>query len=60
MVAVDAGSVRWVNEAEVAFWRSSQGVRVDWSDRILEFDCGGQLRVPEIAFSMLAGSAADI
>lgn len=39
-----------VNAAEVEFWRRSQGTRVDYSDRILGFECGGQQWVNEVSF----------
>lgn len=42
--------VRQVNEAEAKFWKMSTGTHVDWSDRILQFDCGGQQWVSEVAF----------
>lgn len=48
--------VKKVNVAEVAFWRMSQGVRIDWSDQILQFDCGGQQWVNEIAFPVSKSS----
>ncbi|KAI0565083.1 FAD linked oxidase [Gracilaria domingensis] len=44
--------VRKVNEAEASYWRKSQGFRVDWSDKILQFDCGGQQWVSEVAFAV--------
>lgn len=39
-----------VNAAEAEFWRRSQGNRVDFSDRILGFECGGQQWVNEVSF----------
>lgn len=53
LLALDPLAVDWlkkVNESEAQFWRRSQGVRIDWSDKILQFDCGGQQWVSEIAF----------
>lgn len=53
LLALDPINVEWVkkvNEAEAQFWRRSQGVRIDWSDSILQFDCGGQQWVSEVAF----------
>lgn len=35
-----------VNQAEAQFWQRSQGVKVDWSDRILGFECGGETPAP--------------
>jgi hypothetical protein len=31
-----------VNKAEAQFWQRSHGVKVDWADRILGFECGGE------------------
>lgn len=42
--------VKRVNAAEAEFWKRSKGMRVDWSDQILGFDCGGQQHVLEVAF----------
>lgn len=39
-----------VNAAEAEFWRRSQGNRVDFSDRVLGFECGGQQWVNEVCF----------
>ncbi|EOY09063.1 FAD linked oxidase [Theobroma cacao] len=39
-----------VNHAEAEFWRRSEGYRVEWSDEILGFDCGGQQWVSETCF----------
>lgn len=53
LLALDPLKVDWlkqVNEVEAQFWRRSQGSRIDWSDKILQFDCGGQQWVSEIAF----------
>lgn len=47
---LDAAWVRKVNEAEAEHWRRSRGFRVDWSDQVLGFDCGGQQWVLEVAF----------
>eukprot|EP00976_Prorocentrum_cordatum_P064701 1177596-Prorocentrum_minimum.AAC.2 len=44
--------VRRVNQAEAAFWRNNAGVRVDWSDRILGFECGGEQWVSEVTNQM--------
>lgn len=45
-----AATVGQVNAAEAEFWRRSQGTRVDYSDRILGFECGGQQWVNEVSF----------
>ncbi|CAN8077155.1 unnamed protein product [Agarophyton chilense] len=52
--------IRKVNAAEASFWRKSQGVRIDWSDRILQFDCGGQQWVSEVAFPVPKDSGDPI
>lgn len=39
-----------VNAAEAEFWRRSQGTRVEYSDRVLGFECGGQQWVNEVCF----------
>lgn len=38
-----------VNQVEAEYWKKSEGVRVDWSDKILGFDCGGAQWVSEVA-----------
>lgn len=53
LLALDPLNVDWVrkvNKSEAEFWRRSQGTRVDWSDCVLQFDCGGQQWVAEVAF----------
>jgi len=47
---LDVEHVKKVNKAEAEFWKRSHGTRVDWSDQILGFDCGGQQHVLEVAF----------
>lgn len=47
LIAVIVGQV---NAAEAEFWRRSQGTRLDYSDRILGFECGGQQWVNEVSF----------
>ena len=47
---LDFEHVKRVNVAEAEFWKRSTGTRVDWSDQILGFDCGGQQHVLEVAF----------
>jgi L-galactono-1,4-lactone dehydrogenase len=47
---LDVEHVKRVNAAEAEFWKRSKGMRVDWSDQILGFDCGGQQHVLEVAF----------
>lgn len=53
LLALDPLNSSWVqkvNKSEANFWRQSKGIRIDWSDQILQFDCGGQQWVSEIAF----------
>lgn len=53
LLSLDPLNVSWVkqvNTVEESFWRKSEGTRVDWSDKILQFDCGGQQWVSEVAF----------
>ena len=47
---LDKAHVAKVNRAEAEFWKRSEGFRIDWSDRILGFECGGQQWVSEVAF----------
>lgn len=53
---LDAEWLKKINNAETAFWRKSEGVRIGWPDQILQFDCGGQQWVNEIAFPVMKGS----
>mmetsp|Transcript_5477 Transcript_5477/g.23253 ORF Transcript_5477/g.23253 Transcript_5477/m.23253 type:complete len:299 (+) Transcript_5477:494-1390(+) len=46
---LDAEHIRKVNHAEAEYWRKKEGMRVDWSDKILGFDCGGQQWVSEVS-----------
>lgn len=48
-----------VNKAEALFWERSQGERIDWSDRILGFECGGQQWVSEVALPCGKVGASD-
>ena len=56
---LDKQHVIEVNRAEAAFWRASEGYRVDWSDRLLGFECGGQQWVSEVAFPCGTRSQPD-
>eukprot|EP01125_Pyxidicula_operculata_P018931 TRINITY_DN6805_c0_g1_i1.p1 TRINITY_DN6805_c0_g1~~TRINITY_DN6805_c0_g1_i1.p1 ORF type:complete len:540 (+),score=92.90 TRINITY_DN6805_c0_g1_i1:15-1634(+) len=47
---LDTDHIIQVNEAEKDFWSKNQGYRVDFSDKILGFDCGGEQWVTEVAF----------
>merc|ERR1712196_148626 len=47
---LDVEHVKAVNRAEAKFWELSAGTRVDWSDRVLGFECGGQQWVWENVF----------
>lgn len=62
LLVLDPLNVDWVrriNHAEADFWAKSQGTRVDWSDRILQFDCGGQQWVSEVAFPVYIDTDTD-
>merc|ERR1712023_346710 len=50
LAPLDRAHVIEVNQAEAAFWTSNQGYRVDWSDKLLGFECGGQQWVSEVCF----------
>ena len=50
LIKLNVDHVKKVNAAEAEFWKRSHGTRVDWSDQILGFDCGGQQHVLEVAF----------
>lgn len=52
--------VKAVNEVEAEYWSRSRGVRVDYSDKILGFDCGGQQWVSEIAFPVYDNAKAHM
>ena len=41
---LDVGHVRRCNAAEAEFWRLNEGYRTLPSDKLLQFDCGGQVR----------------
>ena len=45
---LDREHVIEVNRAEAEFWKAVQGYRVDWSDKLLGFECGGQQWVSEV------------
>eukprot|EP00903_Cladosiphon_okamuranus_P019157 g17620.t1 len=47
---LDVAWIKKVNAAEAEFWRRSQGTRIEYSDRILGFECGGQQWVNEVCF----------
>jgi len=46
---LDKSHIIEVNRAEADYWRRAQGFRVDWSDKLLGFECGGQQWVSEVA-----------
>lgn len=59
LIMLDPLNTEWlrkINNAEAAFWRKSEGVRIGWPDEILQFDCGGQQWVNEVAFPVPKGS----
>merc|ERR1712087_673924 len=45
---LDTEHVKQVNAAEAQFWQRSRGYRIDWSDKLLGFECGGQQWVSEV------------
>ncbi|KAJ3320242.1 hypothetical protein HDU93_003591, partial [Gonapodya sp. JEL0774] len=47
---LDVSHVRAVNAAVASYHQRTPVCRVDWSDKILGFDCGGQQWVCEVAF----------
>jgi len=49
-----------VNRAEAAYWKNAQGWRIDWSDKILGFECGGQQWVSEVAMPCGTLSTPDL
>jgi hypothetical protein len=56
---LNVAHVKRVNAAEAAFWRNNQGIRVDWSDRILGFECGGEQWVSEVGCRFESSSGAE-
>jgi L-galactono-1,4-lactone dehydrogenase len=42
---LDVDHVKKVNAAEAEFWRRSEGFQIKPSDELLQFDCGGQVRI---------------
>ncbi len=57
---LDTSWIRRVNAAEAEYWRRESGHRVDYSDRILGFECGGAQWVNEVCFPVKWGSLVDI
>ncbi|UPR00577.1 galactonolactone dehydrogenase [Chloropicon primus] len=47
--SLDVNHIKRVNQAEAEFWKRSEGYRIGYSDEILQFDCGGQQWVLEMA-----------
>ena len=47
--SLDVNHIKRVNKAEAEFWKRSEGYRIGYSDEILQFDCGGQQWVLEMA-----------
>lgn len=59
LIAVEPLNAAWierVNGVEAQFWRRSEGCRIDWSDKVLGFDCGGQQWVNEVALPVPGGA----
>jgi L-galactono-1,4-lactone dehydrogenase len=48
---LDVQHVKLVNQAEAAFWKRCTGYQTKPSDQLLQFDCGGQQWVWEVAFA---------
>eukprot|EP00467_Chlorarachnion_reptans_P025857 CAMPEP_0114508684 /NCGR_PEP_ID=MMETSP0109-20121206/12757_1 /TAXON_ID=29199 /ORGANISM="Chlorarachnion reptans, Strain CCCM449" /LENGTH=576 /DNA_ID=CAMNT_0001687685 /DNA_START=139 /DNA_END=1869 /DNA_ORIENTATION=+ len=48
--ALDTDHVRRVNRAEARFWENSEGWAVGDSSEMLQFECGGEQLVLEVAF----------
>lgn len=62
LLSVDPLNKDWVcrvNQAEAEYWKRSEGIRLDMSDRILGFDCGGQQWVSEVAFPVHRQSTSN-
>ena len=63
LAPLDKEHVVAVNRAEAEYWRRSEGHRIDWSDKLLGFECGGQQWVSEVCFptgKVTASSGADL
>ena len=53
LLACDPLNIEWVktvNRAESIFWKNASGERIDWSEEILGFECGGSQWVFEVCF----------
>jgi len=59
LAPLDREHVIAVNNAEASYWKSAQGFRVDWSDKLLGFDCGGQQWVSEVVMPCGTLTAPD-
>ena len=47
---LDLEHVKKCNQAEAEFWRRCEGYKSDWSDKQLQFDCGGQVSLSVLVF----------
>eukprot|EP00934_Nitzschia_sp_Nitz4_P003516 Nitzschia sp. Nitz4//scaffold1_size375055//224507//226296//NITZ4_000291-RA/size375055-snap-gene-0.207-mRNA-1//1//CDS//3329541090//3506//frame0 len=47
---LDIDHVKRCNQAEAEFWKMNEGYQTKPSDRLLQFDCGGQQWVLEVCF----------
>ena len=47
---LDVEHVKKCNKAEAEFWRRSEGYQIKPSDKLLQFDCGGEQWVWEVCF----------
>ena len=57
---VNPEHVKRVNRAEAACWQRMQGERVEWSDKVLGFECGGQQWVSEVCFPAGTAGTPDL
>ncbi len=57
---LDTSWIRRVNAAEAEYWKRASGRRMDYSDRILGFECGGAQWVNEVCFPVKWDSLTDI
>jgi L-galactono-1,4-lactone dehydrogenase len=42
---LDLDHVKRCNQAEAEFWKRNEGYQTKPSDKLLQFDCGGQVRI---------------
>ena len=49
---LDVEHVKRCNQAEADFWKRNEGYQTKPSDKLLQFDCGGQVRQRAIHYSL--------